>query len=56
LYVKKASLKKPAVVAFLRYFLSEGQALVAEVGYVPLSPKLLRQMRARLEAAISGDS
>ncbi len=48
LYVKKASLAKPHVKAFLEYYLGEGQKLVGEVGYVKLSADALAATRASL--------
>lgn len=62
LYVRKSSLKEnPAVGAFLNYYLSdEGQEIVAETGYVKLSPAQLEETRQKLSdadsaAAVAGD-
>ena len=33
-YVRKDALERPEVAAFMRYYLTEGRALVSEVGYV----------------------
>ena len=52
LYVNRASLKKLPVVEFLRYYLTEGQKLVSEVGYVRLSQSAVEQMRKELDQAI----
>lgn len=53
IYVNRASLKKPAVAEYVRFYLSdEAQGLVAEVGYVPLSAERLAASRARLEQAL----
>ncbi len=38
-YVKEASLKRPEVKEFIKFMLTEGGALVAEVGYLPLPDK-----------------
>ncbi len=38
-YVKEASLKRPEVKEFVRFMLTEGSPLVAEVGYLPLPDK-----------------
>lgn len=51
LYVNKASLKRPEVVAFLQYFLDHGQELASEIGYVKLSPPQREEMQQRLEKA-----
>lgn len=54
LYVSKASLQKPAVAAYLQYYLSdEGQQLVADVGYVRLNQEQLAATRQTLEDAIA---
>ena len=58
-YVNKASLRKPQVAAFMRYYLEQGQTLVGEVGYVKLNASVVEETRATLEAAIrevQGDS
>jgi phosphate transport system substrate-binding protein len=39
IYVAKKSLDKPEVAAFIDFYLTEGTALVKEVGYIPLSQK-----------------
>ncbi|REJ71602.1 MAG: phosphate ABC transporter substrate-binding protein PstS family protein [Planctomycetota bacterium] len=53
LYVNKASLKKPAVAAYLDFYLSdEGQALVPEVGYVQLNDEQLAETRAKFQGAV----
>ena len=51
LYVNRASLKKPEVAIFLKYYLEQGQTLVGEVGYVRLSQQLVEGTRKSLEAA-----
>lgn len=37
IYVNKKALERPEVKEFLKFFFTEGKALVAEVGYVPLN-------------------
>ncbi len=37
-YVSKAALANPAVVAFMDFYMETSQALVSDVGYVPLDP------------------
>ncbi|PHR89018.1 MAG: phosphate ABC transporter substrate-binding protein [Blastopirellula sp.] len=49
LYVNKASMDKPHVAAFMKYYLNQGQALVNEVGYVNLSQADLAETQALLE-------
>lgn len=54
IYVNKASLKKPAVAAFLRYYISpEGQELVAETGYNKLNAEQFAETQSRLDAALA---
>lgn len=54
LYVNKASLKRPEVVAFLNYYISEeGQELVGEVGYVKLSQEAFEKSKSALAEAVS---
>lgn len=54
IYVNKASLKKPAVAAFLRYYISPaGQALVAETGYNKLNAEQFAEAKSRLDAALA---
>jgi phosphate transport system substrate-binding protein len=52
LYVSKASLKRPEIREFLNFYLSEGQDLVSEVGYVRLSESVLAETRQILADAI----
>ena len=52
LYVNKASLKKPQVVEFLKYYLKQGQDLVSEVGYVRLSSDILSETEKALEESL----
>lgn len=51
LYVNTASLKRPHVHEFLRYYLREGQDLVGEVGYVRLSAEAIEAARKQVAAA-----
>lgn len=54
IYVNKASLKKPAVVSYVQYYLSEeGQALVPEVGYVSVSADQISSTRQAFEQALA---
>jgi phosphate binding protein len=53
IYVNKASLAKPAVLTYVKYYLSdEGQALVPEVGYVSLNAQQLAASRDALNLAV----
>lgn len=54
IYANKASLKKPAVREFLKYYLGEGQKFVTEVGYIPLGDEVLEQSRTALNDAMAG--
>ncbi|MEM3086459.1 MAG: PstS family phosphate ABC transporter substrate-binding protein [Halobacteria archaeon] len=55
IYVKKESLGKPEVKAFVDYYLQkEQQALVRQVGYVGLSDKLVGDNLAKLKTALAG--
>jgi phosphate transport system substrate-binding protein len=38
IYVNRAALTRPEVDAFVRFYMEQAAALVAEVGYVPLEP------------------
>lgn len=53
IYVKKESLKKPEVQDYVRFFLTDGQKMVGDVGYVPLDDAELKSAQEALEAAIS---
>lgn len=53
LYVNKESLKRPEIVAFLQYYISEeGQELVGEVGYVKLSSSAFEKSKQILAEAV----
>ncbi len=54
IYVKAASLSRPEVTNFVQFYLDEGQALVREVGYVPLTSRELELVRARFTARKTG--
>ena len=54
LYVRQESLKRPEVVAFLNYYISqEGQELVPEVGYVKLSEDQFASVKKVLDDAVA---
>lgn len=52
IYVNKASLKRPEVVDFLKFYLNEGQEVVSKVGSVRMSEADAAASRATLEAAL----
>ncbi|MCL4133267.1 UNVERIFIED_CONTAM: hypothetical protein GTU68_025388 [Idotea baltica] len=53
IYVNKAALKRPEVVAYLNYYISEeGQELVSEVGYVRASAETFEKTKQILADAL----
>lgn len=52
IYVNKASLKRPEVVDFLKFYLNEGQKFVSKVGSVQMSETDAANSRAKLEEAL----
>lgn len=55
IYVKKASLKRLEVQRFIEYYLDHAEALVPQVGYVPLDASHYTSERARLDAETGGN-
>jgi phosphate transport system substrate-binding protein len=53
-YVKARSLDRPEVTNFLQFYLDQGQALVREVGYVPMTSRELELVRGRFTARKTG--
>ena len=53
-YVKEASLKRPEVKEFVKFMLTEGGPLVAEVGYLPLPDKAYALAWQHVEAGKLG--
>jgi len=51
IYVRKSSLQRTEVQDFVEYYLSEGQASVADAGYVGLSEMQLKESMAAFEEA-----
>jgi phosphate transport system substrate-binding protein len=51
IYVNKAALARPEVLAFLRYYLTHAAELIPQVGYVPLSPEEYEAALQRIEGA-----
>ncbi len=55
IYVRKDAASTPHIAEFIRYFLSnEGQALVAEVGYIPFPQPVYDLILARFENGATG--
>ncbi len=52
-YANKSSLKKPQVVAFLKFLLNDGQKCVKESGYIQLPEADLAESRQRLLEALA---
>jgi phosphate transport system substrate-binding protein len=57
IYANKKSLdEKPAVAAFVEFYLNNVKALSAEVSYVPLSDEAYKLAKQRLEKRQTGTS
>lgn len=54
IYVNPAALDRPEVAGFVSYFLSDGAALVREVGYVPLTDAEYALVQRRVEDRVTG--
>lgn len=54
IYVDADSVTRPEVDAFIKYYLSEGPAFIAEVGYVPLPDELYTLVEQRYAAGVTG--
>jgi phosphate transport system substrate-binding protein len=52
IYVNRASLERPELAAFVRFYLDEAAGLVGEVGYVPLSDEQYDVSQDRLHEAL----
>ena len=50
IYVSKAALKKPEVKEFVKFYLTEGQKLVPQVGYVNMTKEKYDEGLAKVEA------
>ena len=53
-YIKTKALDRPEVTRFVQFYLDKGQALVREVGYVPMTSRELELVRARFSARKTG--
>jgi len=56
IYVKKASLERPEIAAFVQFFLDSAATLSEEVGYVPLSDAALAEQQSILRQQLPGES
>jgi phosphate transport system substrate-binding protein len=54
IYVKVKALERPEVANFVQFYLDKGQALVREVGYVPMTSRELDLVRGRFTARKTG--
>jgi phosphate transport system substrate-binding protein len=54
IYVSKKSLERPEVAAFVRFYTTQGAALSAEVGYIPLPEKAYAMAQERTERKTTG--
>jgi phosphate transport system substrate-binding protein len=54
IYVSTAMLDRPEVLSFIDFYLNDGPALAAEVGYVPLSDSEQTLVRQRFAARTTG--
>lgn len=53
IYVNTASLKKPEIAEFVKYYLEQVGTLVPEVGYVPLSDEVAAKSKRALDEALA---
>lgn len=54
IYVKSKALDRPEVSNFIQFYLDQGQELVREVGYVPITSRELELVRGRFSARKTG--
>ncbi len=52
IYVRKSSLRRPEVEDFVRFYLTIGQSVVSEAGYIPLSEAELQASQQAFEDAL----
>ncbi|MGD9636367.1 MAG: phosphate-binding protein, partial [Pirellulales bacterium] len=53
IYVNQASLAKPEIVEFVKYYLTTVGELVTQVGYVPLADEVAAKSNKTLEDALA---
>ncbi|MEK7353536.1 MAG: PstS family phosphate ABC transporter substrate-binding protein [Chloroflexota bacterium] len=49
IYVNKAALARPEVKWFIRFYMTEGPALISEVGYIPMQPPVYLGNLAKIQ-------
>ncbi|RIL10664.1 MAG: protein sphX, partial [Proteobacteria bacterium] len=54
IYVRKDSLQRPEIKAFVKFYLDNAKSLVSEVGYVPLPDKVYTLAMQRFEKGLTG--
>ncbi len=54
IYISTAAAERPEIQAFVRFYLENAQALVTEVGYVPLPDEVYRLALERFENRVTG--
>ncbi len=54
IYASKKSLDKAEVASFVQFYLTRGEKLISEVGYVPLPPRAYELGRSRVEKRVTG--
>lgn len=54
IYVKKASLKRPEVAEFVRFYVESAPELVGQVGYIPLSAARYQESMKTYQQALNG--
>jgi phosphate transport system substrate-binding protein len=54
IYINKASLERPEVEAFIRFYLANAPTLVKEVGYIPLPARAYLLAQERVDKRITG--
>ena len=55
IYVNSESMQDAAVQEFVRFYLTNSEALVAEVGYIAFGPERYTELLNQLESVISGE-
>lgn len=54
IYINAASADKPAVKAFIKFYLENAEALSSEIGEVPLQPEVYKLAQSRFDQKITG--
>lgn len=54
IYVSKASAQRPEVDSFVNFYLNNAEKLVAESGYVPLTPEIYTLVKSRYASKTTG--